>query len=113
MFMQRKWWERLVSLGCLLGLMGFTGCVGCPTQGPIQYVSDSKITQQVEHALQKKNPHIQHGVTVKTFDGVVSLHGTVNSPDDRAKLVSTAEKVPGVRTVLDYMVVKTPGSQKT
>jgi osmotically-inducible protein OsmY len=71
------------------------------------------MTQQVKHALKEKNPGIQREVTVKTFDRVVSLGGTVSAPEDRAKLVSTAQNVRGVRAVLDYIKVKTPAGQKT
>ena len=41
-------------------------------------------------------------------DGVVHLHGTVRTEDERRALRIAAENVPGVRSVEDHLMVWTP-----
>jgi len=111
---QSKWRQRAAHFACLAALIGLTGCVGCPTRGPIQYTSDTLTTHRVHAALKEKYPHVQPAIYVKTFDHVVSLSGAVNSPEEKEQVVAAAQRVSGVRAVLDYIQIKKPApEQKT
>jgi osmotically-inducible protein OsmY len=106
-------WRQITGYGACLFILTLTGCVGCPSRGPVQYAADTRTTQKVKHAIQASQPR-DSIITVKTFDQTVSLGGTVNSPEAKDWAVATARKINGVRVVLDYIQVKNaPGNRKT
>jgi hypothetical protein len=106
-------WRRKFGYGVSLILLTLTGCVGCPTRGPVQYATDTCTTHQVKQAINASQPR-DSLITVKAFDQTVSLGGTVNSLEARDWAIAAARKVHGVRVVLDYIQVKdAPADRKT
>jgi hypothetical protein len=106
-------WRRKFGYGVSLILLTLTGCVGCPTRGPVQYAADTCTTHQVKQAINASQPR-DSMITVKTFDQTVSLGGTVNSPEARERAIAIARNVQGVRVVLDSIQVKNaPADRKT
>lgn len=69
-------------------------------------VSDSKITQDIQHALKegvmsKGYPHVRYSVQ----NGSVTLTGTISSEEDRKAVLKKVRKVAGVKDVDDEMNV--------
>lgn len=111
--MASTWWRGVGFLG-IVALCTFTGCVGCPTRGPVQWTVDTSTTHQIKAAIKARYPELERTVTVKTFDQVVSLGGTVNSPTEKERVIAIAQQVSRVNVVLDYMKVRNiPAGQKT
>ena len=70
---------------------------------PPQHVDDATIREQLVAEL--KDQPWAHLFTddIVVEDGVVHLHGTVRTEDERRALRIAAENVPGVRSVEDYL----------
>lgn len=61
--------------------------------------SDEGLAIKVKSALISDPSLKVFPLEVGTLRGVVTLYGTVNSPEDRAKAVQIAQNVPGVQEV--------------
>ena len=101
---------RLIVAGILLSLLAGLG--GCALGGPssseeIHSLSDQKLATEVYRRIRydlTAEEALSIGVTA---DGtVVTLHGSVDNPEARARAVSTAEGTPGVSDVVNKITTK-------
>lgn len=86
--------------------MGVTlsACAPTPTaEGTGGYFDDSVITTKVKAALLGEKNIKSTQISVGTFKGRVQLSGFVSSEQEAALAVKTAQKVPGVVTVINSL----------
>ncbi len=69
-------------------------------------VDDSAITTKLKAAVLAEPGLKTLDINVDTKNGVVTLAGTVESPDLKERAVMLAQQVEGVRSVSDQLVVK-------
>lgn len=69
-------------------------------------IDDSAITTKVKAAVMAEPGLRTLDINVDTKNGVVTLAGTVQSPDLKQRAVTLAQQVEGVRSVSDQLVVK-------
>lgn len=67
--------------------------------------TEQDIRGTIERALERTATHEAERISVVTSDGVVSLHGKVNSWAERDAVVSAASRAPGVVRVDDYIAI--------
>lgn len=68
---------------------------------------DSFITTSVKSAVLAEPGLSALKIEVDTKDGVVTLSGTVNSPELKSRATQIAQNTNGVRSVIDNLAVKT------
>jgi osmotically-inducible protein OsmY len=74
-------------------------------------VTDSDIAEQLGATL-KADPVIKNcQIEVRVNDGVVWLSGRVESPGQRMRAIKLGSAQPGVRYVVNQLVIKPPGDQ--
>ena len=69
-------------------------------------VDDTAITTKVKAAVMAEPGLKTLEINVDTKDGVVTLAGTVQSPELKQRAVMLAQQVEGVRSVSDQLVVR-------
>jgi osmotically-inducible protein OsmY len=69
-------------------------------------IDDSMITTKVKAALVAEPALSALDIKVKTADGVVTLSGTIDSPDKAERAKQLAQTVDGVKTINNELVVK-------
>lgn len=69
-------------------------------------IDDATITTKVKAAVLAEEGLKTLEIRVDTKDGVVTLEGTVASPDLKQRATTIAQRVEGVRSVSDQLVVK-------
>jgi osmotically-inducible protein OsmY len=67
--------------------------------------TEHDIRETIERALERTATHEAERISVVTSDGVVSLHGKVNSWAERDAVVSAASRAAGVVRVDDYIAI--------
>ena len=73
--------------------------------GPIAYVGDSAINAHIEIAF-VQDPRIQaREIDVRTYQGKVTLDGTVDNVTMRRAAESIARSTPGVHSVVNHLKV--------
>jgi hyperosmotically inducible periplasmic protein len=87
------------------------GLVGTPAVA--RAVPDSWITTKTKIALMTSKDVSSSAINVDTVDGVVTLHGKVNSADEKAKAEAEARKIDGVKEVRNLLQVVPERMQKT
>jgi hypothetical protein len=71
--------------------------------GPqVQLAADMELSSKVKEALQAPG---KNRIEVAANDGVVTLYGTVDSPDDKDQVALAALEIEGVRSVVNNLVV--------
>ncbi len=75
-----------------------------------QVINDSKITTVVKAKLLNDNVTRGLAVSVKTFEGRVTLTGAVDNRQERSRAVRIASAVPGVKKVNDFINLKKAGA---
>lgn len=84
-----------------------TNCASTPQQESTgQYIDNSAITMKVKTALISDQEIRGFAISVKTYKGVVELSGFVNTLAEKRKADELAREVPGVKAVVDALVVK-------
>ena len=73
------------------------------------YLEDSTITAKVKAAIIAESDLSALEIKVDTTDGVVTLTGTVDSPQKMERAAQVAQTIDGVRTVDNKLSVKAPG----
>jgi osmotically-inducible protein OsmY len=68
--------------------------------------TEHDIRKTIEKALKRTAKHEAERISVVTSDGVVSLHGKVNSWAERDAVVSAASRASGVKRVDDYIAIE-------
>ena len=74
-------------------------------------ISDGWITAKTKIALLTTSGVSSRDINVDTVDGRVTLHGTVRSAEEKAKVEQEARKVQGVREVKNLLQV-VPGARQ-
>jgi osmotically-inducible protein OsmY len=85
--------------------LGISGCASY--HHPEHYTSDHSINSRVKDGL-ARSPSSFRNVIVRTHDGIVELHGYVETPQQQAEAEQLAANVPGVRQVIDNLRITTP-----
>lgn len=96
----------MARAGVGLAFVAFVGC-GPAIAGRID---DGTITTRVKTALLYDPDLAVRRLGVVTVDGVVTLSGTVQSPDEAARAERLARQVPGVRAVRSELIVREPAT---
>jgi acyl-CoA synthetase (AMP-forming)/AMP-acid ligase II len=65
-----------------------------------------EIGLRVENALIRAFPERFRRISVVAFYGIVELSGTVGSPSDKSLAVQIAERIPGVTTVVESVLIR-------
>jgi osmotically-inducible protein OsmY len=82
------------------------GCLTYAHPGQVRAaVSDPWVTAKTKIALMTTAGIPSNDVNVDTVDGVVTLHGTVNTPAEKARAEQEARKIDGVREVRNLLQV--------
>jgi len=98
---ERKFLVVLLTIFSLAGCQAMTG----KTAG--QNVDDATLTSSVKTRLATDKLSSLTRVDVDTNNGVVSLNGVVESPDQRARAQELASQVNGVNRVVNNLQVQT------
>ncbi|MFA5072815.1 MAG: BON domain-containing protein [Nitrospirota bacterium] len=92
---------------CLMLLTVFAGCAGTAQKTSTgEYIDDSVITAKVKAAIFDDEQLKVTQINVATFKGEVQLSGFVNSAEDVRRASEVARRVPGVKSVINSLVVK-------
>ncbi len=83
---------------------GISGCASHRHYG--EYRSDRTITREVNDALKSAPGYPYPNVSVRTYNGVVTMSGYVDSPQQKADAIAAAQRVPGVREIMDNISVR-------
>jgi osmotically-inducible protein OsmY len=98
-----------VLLCAIAGSAGLTGCaVGSGQSSVGQYVDDATITTRVKARFAEDKDVSAMRINVETLKGVVQLAGFATSETERARAAQVARQVPGVQTVKNDIVVRSP-----
>ncbi len=100
-----KYLNRTGSLTVAVLALGLVGCAHHERTAS-GYWSDKMTTHRVKEALNHAPDYKYTAVSVSTFDGTVSLGGFVNLPEQKQTATEIASRVPGVRQVVDSIVIK-------
>lgn len=100
----RRWGMAGLSVGLLTAILA--GCGLAITS----HIDDGTITTRVRTALLYDSELAQRCLGVSTVDRVVTLSGTVLSPDEAERALRVTRSVPGVRAVRSELVQRSPGN---
>ena len=98
-----KNWSRSLLAGVTLAL-----ALGAPA---LAAPPDSWITTKVKMTLLTTEGVHANAINVDTIDGRVTLQGTVDSQDEKAKAELAAKKIEGVRELRNLLAVVAPERQ--
>ncbi len=98
------------SGGCVVWLIFILfllpGCVALTGETAGENIDDAVLTTEIKARLATEKVLHTTRVGVKTERGVVYLTGSVDTADDRSKIVEIAKKVKGVRDVVNRIEVR-------
>lgn len=95
----------LLLSGLLVPLL--SSCAATPTEESTgQYLDSSVITAKVKSKLFEDQALDPFAVHVNTFRDTVQLSGFVDTSQDKEQAVNIARNVPGVKLVVDDLIVK-------
>jgi hyperosmotically inducible protein len=81
------------------------GCVGAMARTP-DASADAQITEQIRTAIFKRPQLAGDDISVQTHDGVVYLHGVVDTNVERADVESLVAQTPGVKRVVNALELR-------
>jgi osmotically-inducible protein OsmY len=85
-----------------------TGCISSDRKESTgQYIDSSAITVKVKSKLVADESIKSLAIGVATYKGVVQLSGFVDTAEQKQTAIEIARQVPGVKGVVDALVVKT------
>jgi hyperosmotically inducible protein len=93
-------------VGILIVAFFLASCQATTGKTAGRNVDDATITAAVNAALVTDKPSFFTRIDVDTNNGVVSLNGTVENPEQRARAEQLASRVDGVRRVVNNLQVK-------
>ena len=99
--------------GCASAVVGVGATVGVAVaqeRSVGQAVDDAKILTDINHRLLDKSETLFLNVDVEVHEGRVLLTGNVNKPEDRVSVARLSWQSPGVREVLNELVIKDQSS---
>jgi osmotically-inducible protein OsmY len=92
--------------------LGTAGCAGTPTSTSVgEKIDDSVITSRVKARFVEDKTVSALDIKVETFKGTVQLSGFANSLAEVSRATEIARNVPGVRSVVNDIRLKTAASQ--
>jgi len=91
----------------LLTIFSLAGCQAMTGKTAGQNVADATLPSSVKTRLATDKLSSLTRVDVDTNNGVVSLNGVVESPDQRARAQELASQVNGVNRVVNNLQVQT------
>jgi hypothetical protein len=68
--------------------------------------NDAQVAAEVQSRIKNDSRVGNHEIGVQSADGVVTLNGNVDSENERVSAASDAANVPGVRTVVNNLIVQ-------
>jgi len=95
---------KIAAVLLLSGLLG--GCQAVTGRTAGQNIDDSNTTAAVKTQLARDKVSSLTRIDVDTNAGVVSLNGTVESPEQRAQAEQIAKGVGGVKRVINNLQVQ-------
>ncbi len=95
---------KIAAVLLLSGLLG--GCQAVTGRTTGQNIDDSNTTAAVKTQLARDKVSSLTRIDVDTNAGVVSLNGTVESPEQRAQAEQIAKGVGGVKRVINNLQVQ-------
>jgi hyperosmotically inducible periplasmic protein len=93
-------------VGMLIVALLLASCQATTGKTAGQNVDDGAITTRVNAALVTDKPSFFSRIDVDTNNGVVTLNGIVDSPEQRARAEELASRVDGVKRVVNNLQVK-------
>jgi Cu/Ag efflux protein CusF len=101
-----RFWARLASiaLAALLAL-AIGGVIAAHARTIGEVIDDTRITAEVMAKLAADSPATLSKVNVKSESGIVTLTGTVDSPEKRARAAQIASDVDGVKGLVNNIQV--------
>jgi len=97
-------WTRSLSIAAFGLALGLSAPALAAT-------SDTWITTKVKMTLLTTEGVNSNAINVDTIDGRVTLHGTVDTQDEKAKAEVAAQKIQGVREIRNLLQVVPPARQ--
>src|SRR5262245_26718360 len=93
------------SLGLVASMGGLTGCASSDRSFGGR-IDDMSTARKVKGALKDSTVYKFDQVNVNSYNGVVQLSGWVTSDQQKAKATEIAQRVPGVRDVVNNISLK-------
>ena len=102
-----KFYNKFAAVFLAILMASLLGCASTDKQeGTGEYFDNTVITTKVKAAIFDEPTLKTFEIKVETFKGVVQLSGFVNSQSDIDKAVEIAQKVTGVKSVMNDMQLK-------
>src|SRR5512138_1717535 len=107
--------SRMVSAGLVVLLaFGAGGIATAHARTVGEFIDDARIAGEITARLTADSPSNLVKVNVKSGSGIVTLDGTVDSEDKRARAAQIASSVDGVKGLVNNIhVAGTPPSSST
>ena len=102
--MQKPNTRALLTVSAFVIALGISNVVRA--EGAGQYIDDATITAKVKASLLSDSVLKSTNVSVETNQGVVQLSGAVSTKDQETEAVQATNKVSGVKSVKDLLVVQ-------
>jgi hyperosmotically inducible protein len=93
------------AIAMILIVLLLASCQATTGRSMGKNVDDAALTASVNGALVADKPANFTRIDVDTTNGVVSLNGTVETPEQRARAEQLASRVDGVRRVVNNLQV--------
>ena len=101
----QNWIIRFITSLFLVAMIA--GCAGGPNKESTgDYIDDATITTKVKTLLIGETALKAFQINVETFKGVVQLSGFVDSQTTANKAIEVANRVKGVTSVKNNMILK-------
>ena len=101
-----------VTACCTLAIAGLLFVAGVAAErgggGGLTASANVELAARVEQALGAESALVVERIDAEASDGVVTLRGSVSSPEGRASALHVARSVPGVQVVRDELRVAGP-----
>ena len=106
-----KVWSKLAAaIFASVLVFGASGCASDPNSRGVKdtgaIASDSWITTKVKSDLAVEKDVSSTAIHVDTYEGVVTLSGTVDSQAESDKAAQVAKDIKGVKSVVNNLQVK-------
>jgi len=90
----------------IMGLVFLLAVMGCQTTGGGGKSDDDTITKMISTKIARDPKLGFMGIEVKTYEGDVTLSGTVPDKETSERLIELAESVKGVKSVKSNLKVE-------
>ena len=97
---------RLAAICAVILLLGLWGCQTPAGRTAGDVVDDGTITTKVKAKLFEDDSLSGFAISVETFEGEVTLTGSVDSLQDKERATQLAESVYGVKNVNNLLKIK-------